>query len=170
MWCVLERNCPIQPECFGFPKVYQSLWPSVLPRSEVEFLTPVRSLIYKGRKHLARSNRTGLIWMGTLERSVGAGGIVPSRVSHRLNGLRPLAICSSGMRRSSAQRCTMGSAGASDRGVSAERQDPAAGLAAHPFGHPVAASKRSQVAGYPGLQFRLLGSKGIRDDPLPRAV
>src|SRR5918993_1153674 len=54
------------------------------------------------------------------------------------------------MRRSHAQRRTMGSAGAPDRGVPAERQNSTTGSATHPLSHPVAAPERSQVAGCPG--------------------
>jgi hypothetical protein len=51
--------------------------------------------------------------------------------------------------RSDAGRRGVGKAGASDRGVSAEGQDPAAGSAPHALGHPLAASERSQVARHP---------------------
>src|SRR3954451_4589351 len=44
----------------------------------------------------------------------------------------------------------MDEAGAADRGVPPQRQDPAPGSPSHALGHRLAASERGQVAGHPG--------------------
>src|SRR3954462_11993665 len=54
------------------------------------------------------------------------------------------------MRRSYADGRTMAEAGAADRGVSAQGQDPASGSAAHDARHRLAASERGQVGQHSG--------------------
>src|SRR4051812_2215086 len=52
----------------------------------------------------------------------------------------------------------MDDAGAADRGVPSQGQDPAPGSAAHDLGHCLAASERSQVARHPGRAWSLVAS------------
>src|SRR3954469_7813048 len=85
------------------------------------------------------------------------------------------------MRRGHADGCTMDEAGAADRDVPPQGQDPAPGSPSHALGHRLAASERGQVAGHPGRPRALvaggsdlyslgpLGRVGAAAAPGPRA-